>query len=148
MIIIRKSQQYWVQRYVINPSFTNFVRKIDQEIIWNLCDIRLLNPVSAHNLIIHLISFEELSYVDCQNVAQYAIKASQYNLRINPIHEPIPGHQLIFVTKCCFRSVHIWPLTSWYFIGLNAGAFPHDDQMWMDHCEICSFVTEMRVLAI
>ena len=56
------------------PSFTNFVRKIDQEIIWSFCVIRLLYSVSAHNLIIHFISFEELSNVDCQNVAQYTIK--------------------------------------------------------------------------
>ena len=67
----------------INPSFTNFVRKIDQEIIWDFCFIRLLYPVSAHNLIIHFISFEELSCVDCQNVAQYTIKTSKYFLRIN-----------------------------------------------------------------
>ena len=42
-------------------------------------------PGLAHNLIIHFISFEELSYVDCQNVAQYTIKTSQYIFRINPL---------------------------------------------------------------
>ena len=112
----------------INPSFTNFVRKIDQEIIWDFCVIKLLYPLSAHNLIIHFISFEELSCVDCQNVAQYTIKTSQYfftnkpsrvieiiGIRKDAIHEPIPGHQLIFfVTKCCFISKEVvvvyWPL--------------------------------------
>ena len=61
-----KSQQYWVQPYVIiqvirtwhQPSFNNFGRKIDREIISNLCVIRLLYPAYAHNLIIHFISFE------------------------------------------------------------------------------------------
>ena len=62
----------------INPSFTNFVGKIDQEITWNFCVVRLLYPVSAHNLIIHFIPFEELSYIDCQDVAQYTIRTSQY----------------------------------------------------------------------
>ena len=69
----------------INPSFTNFVRKIDQEITWNFCVVRLLYLASAHNLIIHFISFEELSYVDCQDVAQCTIRTSQYILRINPL---------------------------------------------------------------
>ena len=124
------------------------------EIIWNFCVIRRLYQVSVHNLMIHFISFEELSYVDCQNVAQYTIKTSQYILRIKPscvveiigirndaIHKPIPGHQLfcvcvcvfvcVCVTKCCFKSVHIWPSTSWYFIGLKAAAFQHDDQRWI-----------------
>ena len=77
------------------------------EIIWNFCVIRLLYPASAHNLIIYFISFEELSYVDCQNVAQYTIKTSQIHftdkpcrvveilgIRNDAIHEPIPGHQL------------------------------------------------------
>ena len=65
----------------INPSFTNFVWKI----IWNFCVIRWLYQVSVHNLMIHFISFEELSYIDCQNVAQYTIWTSQYILRINPL---------------------------------------------------------------
>ena len=69
----------------INPSFTNFVRKIDQEITWNFCVVGLRYLVSAHSLIIHFISFEELSYVDCQDVAQYTIRTSQYILRINPL---------------------------------------------------------------
>ena len=125
----------------INPSFTNFVKKNDQEITSNFCVhyaggprrppppqlefrrsrdlahasiplaqtpwgltgrawlqagaqqaviavvpsfnslgidcrnvVRLLYPVFAHNLImIHFISFEELCYVDCQDVAQYTL---------------------------------------------------------------------------
>ena len=98
---------YRSSEHDINSNFSNFVRKIDQEVIWSFCVIRLLYSVSAHNLIIHFISFKESSYLDCQNGAQYTIKASQYILRINPlglveiivfwndaIHEPLPGHQL------------------------------------------------------
>ena len=129
------------------PKFHQFCPKNWPEIIWNFGVIRLLYQVSAHNLITHFISFEELSYVDCQNFAQIYNKDQLIHftnkpfrvveiigIRKDAIHEPIPGHQLGFflcVTKCCFKSVHIWPSTSWYFIGLNAGAFPHDDQRWI-----------------
>ena len=117
------------QNMTSTQIFSNFVRKIDQEIIWNFCVIRLLYSVSAHNLVIHFIWFKELSYVDCHNGAQYTIKTSLYILRINPrgvvniigfrndaIYEPLPGDRLIFLylffmTKCGFRSVHIWPST-------------------------------------
>ena len=91
----------------INPSFTNFVRKIYQEIIWDFCVIRLLYLVYAQNLIIHFISFEELSCIDCQNFAQYTIKTSQYFFTNKPSRvveiiaiqndAPIPGHQLIYL---------------------------------------------------
>ena len=125
IIIIFKSQQYWFQRYVIihdiNSNFSTFVRKNDQEIIWNFCVIRLLYLVSAHNLTIHFISFKESSYVDCQNGPQYTIKASQYILRINPldvveingfrndaIHEPLPGHQLNLLWQNAVSGLYIF----------------------------------------
>ena len=110
----------------INPSFTNFVRKIDWEITWNFCVVRLLYPVSAHNQIIHFISFERVilrrlsgccsiynknQSIHFTNIPSRLIEI--IGMRNDAIHEPIPGHQLIFlVTKCCFRSVHIWPATS------------------------------------
>ena len=116
-----QNQQYWVSLYNssghdINPSFTHFVPKIDQEIIWDFCVIRLLYPVSAHNLIIYFISFEELSCIDYQNVGQYTLKTSQYfftnkpsrmveivGIRNDAIHERIPGHQLFFCDKKLFH---------------------------------------------
>ena len=123
----------------INPSFTNFVRKIDQEIIWNFGVIRLLNPVSAHNLIIHLISFEELSYVDCQNVAQYTIKTSQYIFWINPIHEPIPGHQLFLLWQNAVSNLYIFDHQR-VDISLDSMLEPSTRRSKVDHCEIWSFV--------
>ena len=112
---------YRLSEHDINSNFSNFVRKINQEIIWNFCVIRLLHSVSAHNLIIHFIWFKELSYVDCQNGAQYTIKASQYILRINPlgvveiigfrndaIHEPLPGHQLNFLWQNVVSDLYIF----------------------------------------
>ena len=64
---------YRSSEHDINSNFSNFVRKIDQEIVWNFCVIRLLYSVSAHNLMIYSISFKESFYVDCQNGAQYTI---------------------------------------------------------------------------
>ena len=52
------------------PKFHQFCPNNWPEIIWNFCVKRLLYQISAHNLITHFISFEELSYVDCQNVVQ------------------------------------------------------------------------------
>ena len=81
MIIIFKSQQYWVKwygvvqvisRHEINPSLTKFVWKFDRKIIWNFYVIRPLYQASALNT---LISFEVQFYVDCQNINQYTIKA-------------------------------------------------------------------------
>ena len=143
---------YRSSEHDINSNFTNFVRKIDQDIIWNFCVIRLLYSVSAHNLKIHFIWLKELSYVDCQNGDQYTIKASQYILRINPlgvveiigfrndaIHEPLPGHQLIFFYDKMWFQICAY---------LTINELIHWAQCWsvstrrskVDHCDIWSFV--------
>ena len=121
MIIIFKSQQYWVQRDVILQAImtsTQVSPILSEKLTRNHME------VSVHNPIINFIS-----YVDCQNVAQYTIKASQYILRINPLawyyekllvfgmmqsmNQYLPTNYLFLcVTKCCFKSVHIWPSTS------------------------------------
>ena len=64
MIIIVKSQQYWVQRYVIlqfimtSTQVSLILSKKWPEIIWNFCVIRLLYQVSVYNLIIHFIGIK------------------------------------------------------------------------------------------
>ena len=142
--------------YDINLSFTNFVRKIDQKSYRiNFCVIRLLYQVSAHNLITHLISFEELSYVDCQNVAQIFNKDQSIHftnkpfrvveiigIRKDAIHEPRPDHQLGFFCVCDKMLFQICT-----HLTINELIF-HWAQCWsvstrwskVDHCEIWSFV--------
>ena len=94
----------------INPSFTNFVRKIDQEIKWNFCVVRLLYLVFAHNLIIHFyiiwrVILPRLSgccsiYNEDQSI-HFTDKPSRVveiiGMRNDANHEPIPGHQLNFL---------------------------------------------------
>ena len=154
MIIIFKSQQYCFQRYVIiqvirtrhQPKFHQlFVRKIDQEFIWDFCVIMLLYPVFAHNLIKHFISFEELSCVDCQKVVQCTIKNSQYVFTNKPsrvieiigiqndaIHEPEPGHQL-FLWQNAVSYLYI---LDYQRVNISLGSILErfhtgDDQRWI-----------------
>ena len=138
------------------PKFHQFCPKNWPEIIWNFCVIRLLYQVSAHNPIIHFISFEELSYVDCQNVAQYKIKISQFwihftnkpsrvveiiGIRKDAIHEPIPGHQLSFFVcdKMLFQICTYLTINELIFHWAQCWSVP---TRWskVDHCEIWSFV--------
>ena len=62
----------------------------------------ILYSVSAHNLMIHFLSFEELSNVDCQDVAQY--KASQYILRINTLG-------MVEIIGFPNNAIHAWTTT-------------------------------------
>ena len=137
------------------PKFHQFCPKNWPEIIWNFCVIRLLYQVSAHNLITHLISFEELSYVDCQNVAQIFNKDQSIHftnkpfrvveiigIRKDAIHEPRPDHQLGFFFVCDKMLFQICT-----HLTINELIF-HWAQCWsvstrwskVDHCEIWSFV--------
>ena len=110
-------------------SLTNFVRKFYREIIWNFCVTCLQNPAFAQNTF--SIIFSAIIH---RLLKSYSIfnKGQSWHSTNDPSHMveiiSIPWTNTwsatkYFVTKCGFRTVHIWPSSSWYFLGLNAGAF-------------------------
>ena len=130
------------------PKFHQFCPKHWPEIIWNVCVIRLIYQISANNLIIHFMPFEELSYVDCQHVAQYTIDQSInftnkpsrvveiIGIRKDAIYEPIPGHQLFFcVWQNAVSNLYIFDHQR---VNISLGSML--ERFQVDHCDIWSFV--------
>ena len=134
----------------------NFVRKIEREIIWNFYKSVTPGLCSWPDNTFYIIrSVILLRLSECCSMHN---KGQSIHFTNNPscmveitgvwndaFHEPIPVHQLIFVTKCGFRPVHISLSTSWYSLGSMMERFHmtiKGGSFW--ELKLC----EMQVLAI
>ena len=163
MIIIFKSQQYWVQWHAViqvicwedipaghQPKLTNFVQKFDREIIWNFCITRLLlYQAFAHNTIyiIWRAILHRLS--KCYSIHN---KGQSWHLTNDPshtseiigirndaIHKPIPGHQLNILWQNAVSDLYIF---DHQWVNISLGSMLERFTGWsnVDHSEIWSFV--------
>ena len=145
MMVIFKSQQYWVPLYAIiqvisrhdiNPNLTNFARKSYREILLKFCVIRPLYRASTHKTFCIIWSEILRRLWKCyskQNKGQSWYLANDHFLMVEIIgmrneafHEQIPGHQLNIswrnvVSDLCINGLIL--------LGLDDGAF--HNQMWI-----------------
>ena len=147
IIIIFQIHQYWVQWYAVIQIITQVWPILSVNLtVKSYGNFALSGCYNRSLLMIHFISFEAQFYVNCQYVIQYStqhrpvITFNEWSLSHGGNHWHlewrIPWTNAwtsikYFVSKCGFRPVHIWLSTSWYLLGLNAGAFHPKIKMWI-----------------
>ena len=150
MIIIFKSQHYWVQwcvviqvisRHDINPSWTNFVRKFHRVITWNFC--------FAHNrfyIICSAILRRLSKYNSLHNKGQswhltndHSHMVEIIGIRNHAFHESIPGHKLNILWQNAVSDLYIF---GHQWVNISSGLML-EHLTWpskMINCDIWGFV--------